>query len=236
MKEFIKGVKDGLPICFGYVSVAFAFGIFALGSGLSIFESVIISMTNVTSAGQLSAVPIIAGGGTLVELAVTQLVINLRYSLMSVSLSQKFDSSIHLKDRFILAFVNTDEVFGVASSKPEKLNRNYMYGLILTPYLGWSLGTLAGALAGDIFPPMVTSALGIAIYGMFIAIVLIPSKKHKPTALCVIFAVAISCVFYYVPMLHKIPQGFSIIICAVVASLLFSVIAPIRTGEGDHEV
>lgn len=231
MSDFKKGIKDGLPICFGYLSVAFAFGIFATGNGISILESLIISMTNVTSAGQLSAVPIIANGGTLIELALTQFIINVRYSLMSVSLSQKFDKSIRLRDRFLIAFINTDEVFGVASSQPKKLSRHYMFGLILTPYLGWSSGTLIGALAGDIFPAIVTSALGVAIYGMFIAIVLIPSKKSKTTALCVLFAIALSCAFYFIPVLHKIPQGFTIIICAVIASILFSIIAPINTEE-----
>lgn len=230
-KYFFKGIKDGLPICFGYLSVAFAFGIFSVGNGLTVGEAVVISMTNVTSAGQLSAVPIIVSGGTLFELALTQFIINLRYSLMSVSLSQKFDKTIRLFDRFLLAFVNTDEVFAVASSQSEKLNRYYMYGLILTPYIGWSAGTAIGAFAGDIFSPMLISALGVAIYGMFIAIVLVPSKKSRSTALCVVFAVALNCIFYYVPALKKIPGGFTIIICAVAASALFSVIAPIKAGE-----
>lgn len=234
-KGFMKGIVDGLPICFGYVSVAFAFGIFSVGNGLTVFEALAISMANVTSAGQLSAVPIIVGGGTLFELALTQLVINLRYSLMSVSLSQKFDNSIKLIDRFILAFVNTDEVFAVASSQPNKVKKSYMYGLILTPYLGWSLGTLVGALAGDVFPPSLTSALGVAIYGMFIAIVLPPAKKNKATALCVILAIVLSCIFFYVPVLNKVPQGFSIIICAVIASAIFAVFFPIDTEKKEEE-
>jgi predicted branched-subunit amino acid permease len=107
-KYFFKGIMNGMPICLGYLSVSFAFGIFAGESGLSVLETLMISMTNVTSAGQLAAVPIIATGGTLIELAVTQLVINLRYALMSVSLSQKLGKSITFFDRFILAFVNTD--------------------------------------------------------------------------------------------------------------------------------
>lgn len=234
-KGFMKGIVDGLPICFGYISVAFAFGIFSVGNGLTVFQALAISMANVTSAGQLSAVPIIVGGGTLFELALTQFVINLRYSLMSVSLSQKFDKSIKLLDRFILAFVNTDEVFAVASSQPGKVKKSYMYGLILTPYLGWSAGTLIGALAGDIFPPSLTSALGIAIYGMFIAIVLPPAKKSKATALCVLLAIILSCIFFYVPVLNKVPQGFAIIICAVTASALFAVLFPINTEEEGEE-
>lgn len=230
-KGFVKGLVDGLPICFGYISVGFAFGIFAISNGLLAKEAVFISMSTVTSAGQLSAVPIIATGGTLFELALTQLIINLRYALMSVSLSQKFDKGIKMIDRFILAFVNTDEVFAVASSQQGKVSRNYMYGLIITPYLGWSLGTLAGALAGNVFPPMVTSALGVAIYGMFIAVVLIPSKKSKTTAFCVLTAIALSCMFYFTPVLKTIPQGFSIIICSVAASVLFAIIAPVKQEE-----
>ena len=155
MKEinsFSKGIRNGLPICFGYLSVAFAFGIFAGGSGLSVAEALLISATNVTSAGQLAAVPIIAGGGTLLELAVSQLVINLRYALMSVSLSQRLGGSVRLRDRFLIAFVNTDEVFAVAMAQNASVGRRYLYGLILTPYLGWSLGTLLGAVAGNLLP------------------------------------------------------------------------------------
>lgn len=230
---FMQGIVDGLPICLGYVSVAFAFGIFSVGNGLSVSEAVLISMTNVTSAGQLSAVPIIAMGGSFLELALTQCIINLRYSLMSVSLSQKFDRSIRLLDRFLLAFVNTDEVFAVASSKPHRVSRRYMYGLILTPYLGWSLGTLVGALAGDIFPPMLTSALGVAIYGMFIAIVLPASKKSRSTALCVLLAIALSCLFRFTSGLSKVPTGFTIILCAVAASAVFALIDCAKGREAD---
>lgn len=226
--SFSKGIIDGLPICLGYLSVAFAFGIFATDSGLTVLESVLISMTNVTSAGQLAGVPIIAMGGTLAELGLTQFIINLRYSLMSVSLSQKLDSSVSMLDRFIIAFVNTDEVFAVASGQSGKVGRRYLYGLILTPYLGWSLGTLVGAVAGNIFPDIVTSALGIAIYGMFIAIVIPVTKKSKATALCVAVAVALSCLFKYTPVLNKVPQGFVIIICATLASGIFAVLAPVK--------
>ena len=156
-QAFLKGIKDGLPICFGYFSVSFAFGIFATKSGLGILESLFISMTNVTSAGQFAAVPIIVAGGTLVELILIQLVINARYALMSLSLSQKLGPDIRMRDRFLIAFVNTDEVFAVSTAQPGALKRHYMYGLVLTPYFGWSLGTLFGAVAGDILPSMVCS-------------------------------------------------------------------------------
>ncbi|MBE7022297.1 MAG: AzlC family ABC transporter permease [Ruminococcaceae bacterium] len=225
--SFSKGIRDGLPICFGYLSVSFAFGIFSIENGLSLWEALFISMTNVTSAGQLAAVPIIASGGTLLELAMAQLVINLRYALMSVSLSQKLGASVRLVDRFLISFVNTDEVFAVAISNRQRVGRLYLYGLILTPFLGWSLGTLLGAGAGNILPEAVTSALGIAIYAMFVAIV-IPETKDKATAGCVLLAIALSCAFTYLPVLKEVQSGFVIIICAVVASALFAVLAPVK--------
>lgn len=229
--RFLEGIKDGIPIGLGYLSVAFAFGIFAVESGLTVWQTLLISMLNVTSAGQLAGVPIIAGGGTLIEMAVSQLVINARYALMSVSLSQKLGKSVSLLDRFIISFVNTDEVFAVASAKKGLVGRSYLYGLILTPYLGWSSGTLIGALAGNILPVSVISALGIAIYGMFVAIVMPVIKENKNTLLCVLIAILLSCLFSFVPLLSKVPSGFSIIICAVIASGLFAVVAPIEIEE-----
>lgn len=230
--SFAKGIRNGLPICFGYLSVAFAFGIFSIANGLTVPEAVLMSMTNVTSAGQLAAVPIIAGGGTLIELAVSQLVINLRYALMSVSLSQKLGGSVRMIDRFVIAFVNTDEVFAVASSQNGAVGKKYLYGLILTPFLGWTLGTLLGAVAGNLLPSVVISALGVAIYAMFVAIVFPKAKKHRPTAICVLIAIALSCAFRYIPVLQAVPSGFSVIICAVIAAALMAGLAPIKeAGE-----
>lgn len=229
MKEnnsFKKGVKDGLPICLGYLSVAFAFGIFAGKSGLGLLETLAISMTNVTSAGQLAAVPIIAAGGSLAELALSQLIINLRYALMSVSLSQKLGKSVSTANRFAIAFVNTDEVFAVAASNKTSVGKKYMYGLILTPYIGWSFGTLLGSIAGSLLPSAVISALGIAIYGMFTAIVVPEMKKNTAVSLCALTAILIGCLFKYVPFLKNVPQGFVIIIGAVFASGLFAWLYP----------
>lgn len=228
---FKEGLRDSIPICLGYLSVSFAFGIFAFQNGLSVLEALLISVTNVTSAGQLAGVPIIAGGGTLIELAMTQLFINLRYALMSVSLSQKFDASVTMLDRFIIAFVNTDEVFAVSSGKENKVSRNYMFGLILPPFLGWSFGTLLGALVGDIFPSVVIASLGIAIYGMFVAIVVPVAKRENNVLKCVLIAMAMSCAFNFVPALSKVPAGFVIIICAVAASAFMAAAAPVLKDE-----
>ena len=236
INSFKKGIKAGLPICIGYFPVSFAFGIFSVENGLSILQAVLISLTNLTSAGQLAAVPIMVGGGTIIELILSQLVINSRYSLMSISLSQKLGKSVKLADRFLIAFGNTDEIFAVASSNKDKVGKKYMLGLILTPVIGWVSGTLTGAVAGNILPDVVTSALGVAIYGMFIAIVVPVIKEEKATALCVATAIVLSCIFYYAPVLKEIPTGFTVIICAVIASALFAFIKPITVEEIKNEV
>lgn len=233
-QSFRRGLMHGVPIFLGYLAVSFSFGIFAVSSGLSIAETVLISMTNLTSAGQLASVPIILGGGGLLELGISQLVINLRYALMSISLSQRMDGTVRMLDRFVIAFANTDEVFAVSASQPEQVSREYMYGLILLPYVGWTVGTALGALAGSLLPEAVMLALGVAIYGMFVAIVVPEMKKKGATALCVLLSVALSCLFRFVPFLHdNIPGGFVIIICAVAASLLFAFLAPIGEKEGE---
>ena len=234
INSFKKGIGDGMPICIGYFSVSFAFGIFAVASGLTVIEAVLMSMTNLTSAGQLAAVPIICAGGGVVELLFSQLVINSRYALMSVSLSQKLSPGVNLFNRFLIAFGNTDEIFAVSTSQNGLVTSRYMYGLILSPFVGWSTGTLLGAVAGNVLPAVLTTSLGVAIYGMFIAIIVPPAKKSLPTLLCILTAIALSCAFKFIPVLSKVPSGFAIIICAVAASVLFALVAPIKEKQTEE--
>ena len=228
MKNFIKGIRLGVPIGLGYLSVSFTFGILAVSYGFKWWQAVVISMTTLTSAGQLAAIGVMLTPGNYIEMLVSQLTINIRYSFMSVSLSQKTSAEFCGIKRWLLGFFMTDEIFAVASGKGDSVGLPYLLGLALTPYLGWSTGTLIGALAGSALPPLVTSALGVAIYGMFIAIVVPKAKESRPTALCVLFAIALSCAFEYLPYLKEVSDGFVIIICAVLASALFALLFPIK--------
>lgn len=226
-----RGIRDGIPIAVGYFSVSFTFGMMAVQSGISPFHAVLISLLNLTSAGQFAGLTVIVSNASLMEMALTQLVVNIRYALMSVSLSQKLDDSVKMRSRLLIAYGNTDEIFAVASSKPGTVGAKYLYGLILLPVLGWVGGTLAGAGASTLLPATVISALGVALYGMFIAIVVPPAKEHKEVRTVVLIALALSCAFYYLPVLRQVSSGFMIIICTVAAAAVGAVLFPLKEGE-----
>ena len=235
-QRLAKGIKDGVPIALGYFPVSFTFGILATSYGFSWWEATLISMLNLTSAGQFAGLNIMHAGGGLIEMALSQLVINLRYSLMSISLSQKVDQTVRGFYRWALAFGNTDEIFAVASSQQGAISRRYLLGLITLPFFGWTGGTLCGALLGAILPARLEEALGIALYGMFIAIVVPAVKRSRPVLMVVAIAALLSCLFYYIPGLNQISSGFTIIICGVVASAIGAVLFPIADDDGEEAV
>lgn len=229
--DFKKGIKDGIPIALGYFSVSIAFGLMAIECGCTWFEALLISFTNLTSAGQFAGVTVMAGMGTYLEMALTQLVINSRYSLMAVSLSQKADSKFKGIWRVILGFAITDEIFAVAIGQKDKVSKEYFAGLMALPLLGWSGGTLTGAVLGNVMPAIITSALGVALYGMFIAVVVPVAKQNLHVLAAVVIAIIISAAIYYLPVFSGISSGFAIILCAVIASAICAVLFPIKEAE-----
>ncbi len=229
--KFKNGVKDGLPIGLGYLSVSIAFGVKASLAGVPVFVAVMISMTNLTSAGQLAGLEVIASLGTFLEIILTQLVINARYFLMSVSLSQKADQSFTFGSRLLCSAFITDEIFGVAVSKPKTIGKNYFLGLALLPYIGWALGTLIGATLGSVLPTFIASALGIALYAMFIAIIVPPAMTNRGVLFTVVVSVALSCAFYFIPFLQAISSSFATIITAVLTATIAALLFPINDKE-----
>ncbi len=232
---YMSGLMDGIPIALGYLSVSFSLGIQAASHGIPVLWMLLISMTNLTSAGERAGIDIILSGGSLFEMGITQLMINSRYFLMSLSLSQKLTREFNIPHRLAASFGVTDEIFAVASSKSHTLSPKYMYGLITLPYIGWSLGTFLGAAAGNILPEIVTNALGIALYGMFIAIVVPPAKENPKLLAVILPAISLSCIIYYIPALDFISDGFAIIICTLAASLTGALFFPIETEDPADE-
>lgn len=229
MTDFKKGIIAGVPIALGYISVSFTFGLQAVSTGLSWWEAALISLTNLTSAGQFAGLNImLSGGGFWIEMVCTQFVINLRYALMSLSLSQKADKSVKGIHRWLVSFGITDEIFAVSVGNDGEISKNYLYGIIILPLLGWTGGTLLGAAAGSLLPDVVRDSLSIAIYGMFIAIIIPPAKKDSAILKVISISVLLSCMFKWVPVLNNISSGFAIIICTLVAAAVGAVFFPIK--------
>ena len=226
---FTRGMSHGIPICLGYLSVSFGFGIITVKSGLSVFQAAAVSATNLTSAGQAAGVDIIQRCGAIIEMILVQLTINIRYSLMGLSLTQKLDKSFTLPHRLAASYGITDEIFAVCSAQKEPITPPYMYGMILVAFLGWVTGTVLGAAAGQLLPESVSSAMGIVLYGMFLAIIVPPAKKERSVLAAVIIAAVLSILFRYV--LTMVSGGFAIIISAVAASAAAAVLFPLKDEE-----
>ena len=232
-----KGLSDGLPIGIGYLPVSFAFGVTASSKAVQPLISLLISMTNLTSAGQLAGVEIVATAtvatflSALFQIVLTQLVINARYFLMSLTLSQKLETRFTILDRVLCAFGITDEIFGVAIAKTEPISKKYMLGLITLPYFAWATGTILGAIMGNVLPEFISNALSIALYAMFIAVVIPAVTFDKKVFPVVIIAIGLSCLFFFTPALSTIPTGITYIICALVASIFGAIFFPIKDEE-----
>lgn len=224
-EEFLDGFKKSLPIIMGYIPVSFTFGIMARGEGLSAFNTVLMSMTSFTSAGQFAGVNIIVANGTFMELAVTTFIINIRYGLMSLAMSQKIRKMSVVK-KLIVGFGITDETFTVSSFEEGKVSFPYMLGLSVFSYLSWVTGTLLGATASDFLSVRLQNAMGIALYGMFLALIVPSSRDDKHIFSVVILALIISSVFKYVPLLNTISSGWTVIIATIVASTFGALVFP----------
>lgn len=231
--EFKRGIIDGIPIALGYLAVSFTFGIESSKHGLTILQATLLSLTNLTSAGQFAGLGIIVAGATYIEMAFTQLIINLRYCLMSCSLSQKLDSKSPFFHRFFMSYGITDEIFGICSARPKTLSPFYCYGAICVASPGWALGTFLGALSGELLPARMLSALGVALYGMFIAIVIPPAKESNVIRGLVIVSMLSSFLFSITPILKNISSGFTIIILTIVIAGAAALLFPIDTKESN---
>lgn len=231
MQHFRRGLQHGISIALGYLSVSFGFGIMAVQSGLEVWQAVLISLTNFTSAGQAAGVGLIAAQGSLAELFLAEFVINIRYALMSLALSQKAGSKFRLPQRLLAAFGITDEIFAVASVQEGTVQPAYVYGLALMPYLGWAGGTFFGAAMGAVLPEQITNALGIALYGMFLAIIVPPAKKSRGILAVVSIAALISVLLRV--FAKWMTGGFAMIISAVVAAVIGALLFPVPQPQGE---
>ena len=232
MNEFIRGLKRGFPICLGYIPVSFTFGLIAVKMGFTPLQATLISLTNMASAGQFAGIRLIEGGAPYIELIITTFVINLRYFLMSLSLSQKVNPEMPFYKRAVMAYCITDEVFALAAMEPDEVSFPFFGGLMITPILGWTTGTLLGAVASGLLSPMIQGCMGIALYCMFIAIIIPPARKGRKVAIAVIVSALLSCLFKYVPGINVLSKsgggGWAIIISAILGAAICASIKEVK--------
>lgn len=230
-REYIAGLRRGLPVGMGYFSVSFGFGAMAAAQGVRAVDAALISVSNLTSAGQFAGLTLIVAAAGLWELVLTTLVINSRYALMSLALSQRMGRDIGLLPRLAIAFINTDEIFALAMSQPERLTFPYLMGLGALPILGWTGGTLLGAMAGEVLPVSIREALGVMLYGMFIAIVVPVARKERRVLLVSLLALTLSSLFAWVPGLNQVSPGISIVVCTVAAAAVCAWLHPVEQED-----
>lgn len=232
-KLFYYGIKRGLPIALGYIPVSFTFGLMAVSGGIPVWLAIFISLSNLTSAGQFAGTNLILAGAGFFEISLTTFIINLRYMLMSLSLSQKIESKTKLWQRLIFSFGITDETFTVASLESGKLSFEYMFGLILLPACGWTLGTVLGAMICSSLPVSLANAMGIALYAMFIAIIVPPAKKSKAVVVIVVLSVTIMCSLKYIAVFSFISGGLRVILATILAASIGAILFPMEETKED---
>lgn len=227
-KLFLKGLRDGIPIAMGYLAVAFTLGIAAANISMNAFQSFLMSFGMLASAGEYAAIILIGSSAGVIEMIATTLVINLRYFLMSCSLSQKLSADEPMWKRMLLAWFVTDELFGISSAVEGHLDPVYTYGAAIVSVAGWCLGTVLGVIAGDILPVRLASAMSVALYGMFLAIIIPPARRSRFMAGLIIISMAASFAFSKAPMISGISEGFRIIILTIVIAGIAAYLRPVE--------
>ncbi|MDR2889219.1 MAG: AzlC family ABC transporter permease [Lachnospiraceae bacterium] len=232
---FKRGFKDGFPIFLGYLAVSFTLGIAAKRVGMTPFQATLMSVTNYTSAGQFAAIGLIGAGGSYLELAITQLVVNIRYFLMSCALTTKLPTGLPFYHRLFLAGTITDEVFGLSAAAEGRLSPFYSYGAMAFAALGWGGGTLLGIVTGNALPDRLLRAFGVALYGMFIAIIIPKAKESKVFAGIITLSMVASLLFAVLPLLKEISAGFRTILLTVMIAGVAARLFPIEGAKQESE-
>lgn len=229
---FKEGMRDGLPIGLGYFAVSFSLGITARNIGLTPFQGFLVSLLNNASAGEYAGFTVMAADAAYIEIIFITFITNIRYLLMSCALSQRFSPDTPFIHRFFIGYDVTDELFGITIGRKGYLNPCYTYGAMLLAIPGWSIGTAIGVMAGNILPTRIVGALSVALFGMFIAIIIPPAKKNKVIAGLVMISFVASFCFSRLPVLSDLSEGTRTIILTILISALAAIFFPVKQ---EHE-
>lgn len=235
LQAFRRGFRDGIPIGLGYLAVSFSLGIAARNVGLNAFQGFLMSLLNNASAGEYAGLTVIAANSPYLEIAIVTLITNARYLLMSCAMSQRLSPQLSLGHRLLMSYDITDELFGIAISQPGTLNPYYTYGSVIAPLPGWAVGTALGVIAGNILPARLVSALSVALFGMFLAVIIPPAKQNKVVAVLIILAFISSFAATCLPWISSLSDGTRTIILTVILSAGAAILFPIPTENNTDE-
>lgn len=231
LRAFRRGFRDGIPIGLGYLAVSFSLGIAARNVGLNAFQGFLMSLLSNASAGEYAGLTVIAANSPYIEIAIVTLITNARYLLMSCAMSQRLNPDLSLDHRLLMSYDITDELFGIAISQPGTLNPYYTYGSVIAPLPGWAVGTALGVIAGNIMSARMVSALSVALFGMFLAIIIPPAKQNKVVAVLIILAFISSFAATCLPLISTLSDGTRTIILTVVLSTGAAILFPVKQEE-----
>lgn len=234
IKVYRHGMRDGIPIALGYFAVAFTLGIAARNAGMNAWQGFLASALCTASAGEYAGFVVIAAGAPYLEMAIVTLVTNARYLLMSCALGQRFAPDMPMQHRLLMGFTITDELFGIAIAQPGAVNPWYSYGAVSLTLPAWAIGTACGVLAGNALPARVVSALSVALYGMFIAIIIPPAKQNRVVAVLVAASFAASFLFRKLPVFSGLTDGSITILLTVVIAAVAAMVFPVA-DEQEYE-
>ena len=228
---FIQGLKDGIPIGLGYFAVSFSLGIAMRNASMLPHQGFLMSAANLASAGQYAGLQVILADASYFQMALVTLVANARYLLMSTALSQHISPKTPFYHRFFMGYGVTDEIFGIAINQPGYVEPSYIYGALAVAVPGWAIGTALGIAAGNILPVRIVSALSVALYGMFLAVIIPPSKKDRVIAVCVIVSFVLSYFTPYIPLLKNLNSGMKVIVLTIIISSIAAILKPHPQGD-----
>lgn len=234
-KEFLRGMKVGIPVGLGYLAVSFTLGITAKNAGLTAVQAMITSLLVNASAGEYAAFTLMAAHASYIEVAIMEAVANARYLLMSCSLSQKLSEQTRLPHRLAVGFAVTDELFGLSIMQHGHLNPVFYYGMMAVAMPGWAGGTFLGVIMGNVLPASVVSALSVGLYGMFLSVIVPEARKNKIILGVIVVSMAASFGFTLVPLFAAISAGTQTIILTVVIAAAAAILFPVPAKEESND-
>lgn len=228
---FTEGLRDGLPIGLGYFAVSFSLGIAARRAGLTAIEGFFASLFTNASAGEYAVFAVIGAGTTILEVILVTLITNARYLLMSCALSQRLSADTPMRHRLLIGADVTDELFGISIARKGYLEPQYYYGAMITSVPFWATGTALGIVMGNLLPARVVSALGVALYGMFLAVIIPPCRKSRVITCLVAISFICSYLAANLPFISSLSDGNRTILLTVIIAGVAALLFPVKEGD-----